>query len=150
HWTGTAAELRPDPAADSDLLTVLRPEYLARVKELGAHPHRSAEVHGLGTVDDPGFAGMYEAPALQVGATLRACSEVASGRRARAFNLGGGFHHAMPDRASGLCIFEDIAIGIRSLLDMDRDRRCLYVDLDAHHGDGVQAVFYEDPRVLTV
>src|SRR5207244_13051334 len=87
---------------------------------------------------------------LQVGATLRACSEVASGRRARAFNLGGGFHHAMPDRASGFCIFNDIAIGIRSLLDEHRVRRILYVDIDAHHGDGVEAVFYEDPRVLTI
>src|SRR2546428_5520399 len=93
---------------------------------------------------------MYEASALQVGATLRACSEVASGRRARAFNLGGGFHHAMPDRASGFCIFNDIAIGIRSLLDEHRVRRILYVDIDAHHGDGVQAVFYEDPPRLTM
>jgi len=145
-----AEELRPSPASEADILTVHRPEYVAKVKELGADPHGSSEAHGLGTVDDPVFAGMYEASALQVGATLRACSEVASGRRARAFNLGGGFHHAMPDRASGFCIFNDIAIGIRSLLDEHRVRRILYVDIDAHHGDGVQAVFYEDPRVLTV
>jgi acetoin utilization protein AcuC len=147
---GGAEEIRPAPAVEADILRVHVPDYVAKVKELGANPHGSSEAHGLGTPDDPVFAGMYEASALQVGATLRACEEVASGRRTRAFNLGGGFHHAMPDRASGFCIFNDVAIGIRSLLGERKVRRILYVDIDAHHGDGVQAVFYEEPRVLTI
>ncbi len=145
-----AEEIRPRSATESDILRVHAPEYVAKVKELGANPRGSSEAHGLGTLDNPVFAGMYEASALQAGATLRACKEVASGRRRRAFNLGGGFYHAMRDRASGFCVFNDIAIGIRSLLEDRGIRRILYVDIDAHHGDGVQAIFYEDPRVLTI
>lgn len=145
-----AEEIRPDSASQSDILRVHEPDYVAMVKELGSHPTRSSEVHGLGTPDDPVFAGMYEASALQAGATMRACEEVAAGRRTRAFNLGGGFHHAMPARASGFCIFNDLAIGIVSLLETHRLKRILYVDIDAHHGDGVQSIFYRDPRVLTI
>ena len=147
---GGAAEVRPEPAPESDLLRVHGAEYVAKVKELSADPSRTSEVHGLGTPDNPVFAGMYEASALQVGATLRACVEVATGRWNRAFNLGGGFHHAMPDKASGFCIFNDIAVGITSVLEAGRFRRVLYIDVDAHHGDGVQSIFYRDPRVLTI
>jgi len=145
-----AEEIRPESARESDILRVHEPDYVAIVKELGAHPNRTSEAHGLGTPDDPVFPGMYEASALQAGATMRACEEVATGRRTRAFNLGGGFHHAMPGRASGFCIFNDLAIGIVSLLEIHRLKRILYVDIDAHHGDGVQSIFYRDPRVLTI
>ena len=145
-----AEELRPEPAAESDIMRVHSPEYVTKVKDFSAHPAGSSPDHGLGTSDNPVFAGMYEASALQAGATRMACQEVATGRRTRAFNLGGGFHHAMPDKASGFCIFNDIAIGIVCLLEEHRLKRILYVDVDAHHGDGVQWIFYKDPRVLTI
>lgn len=145
-----ADEVRPEAAREADILRVHRRAYVAKVKELSSDPTGMSEVHGLGTVDDPVFAGMYEAAALQAGATLRACEEIASGRRTRVFNLGGGFHHAMPAKASGFCIFNDLAIGIVRLLEAHGFKRILYIDVDAHHGDGVQTIFYRDARVLTV
>jgi acetoin utilization protein AcuC len=143
-------ELRPDPAPDEAIARVHEPAYVDAVKRLSADPRGVSYEHGLGTADNPVFAGMYEASALQAGATLLACEEVASNRRARAFSVGGGFHHAMPDKASGFCILNDLAIGIRALLEDHGLERVLYVDIDAHHGDGVQAIFYEDPRVMTI
>lgn len=143
-------ELRPSPAPEDAIERVHERAYLDVVRKLGADPRGASYEHGLGTADNPVFAGMYDASVLQAGATLRACEEVASKRRARAFTVGGGFHHAMPGKASGFCILNDIAIGIRTLLDGHGVRRVLYVDIDAHHGDGVQAIFYEDPRVMTI
>jgi acetoin utilization protein AcuC len=72
-----------------------------------------------------------------------------SGERLHAANISGGLHHAMPDRASGFCIYNDVAVAIRWLLDQGAER-VAYVDVDVHHGDGVERVFYDDPRVLTV
>ncbi len=143
-------EIRPAAAEEAAVARVHGAEYLAVVKDLSVHPKGVSYEHGLGTADNPVFAGMYEAALLQVGGTLRACAEVASGARTRAMNLGGGFHHAMPDRASGFCLFNDLAVGMRSLLEDHGIRRILYVDIDAHHADGVQAIFDEDPRVLKI
>jgi acetoin utilization protein AcuC len=145
-----AEELQPEPAETGDILRVHTAEYVSTVQDLSVHPKGVAYDQGLGTADNPVFGGMYEAALLQVGGTLRACREVASGARTRAMNLGGGFHHAMRDKASGFCIFNDVAIGIQSLLDDHKLKRILYVDIDAHHADGVQSIFYEDPRVLTI
>ncbi|HYM40791.1 MAG TPA: acetoin utilization protein AcuC [Thermoplasmata archaeon] len=145
-----AEEIRPEPAPVPAVARVHAADYVSVVQDLSVHPKGVAYEHGLGTADNPVFPGMYEATLLQVGGTLRACEEVATGRRTRAMNLGGGFHHAMRDKASGFCIFNDVAIGIRSLLDDHGMRRVLYVDVDAHHADGVQALFYEDPRVFTI
>jgi len=145
-----AQELRPAPADERALRLVHSDEYLDVVRKLSRSPSDVSYAHGLGTPDNPVFAGMYEAAALQTGATRLACEEVASGRRLRAMNLGGGFHHAMPNRASGFCIFNDLGVGIKSLLEGDGIKRVLYVDVDAHHADGVQAIFYEDPRVMKI
>jgi len=145
-----AEEIRPEPAAAVEVSRVHTADYVSVVQDLSVHPKGVAYEHGLGTADNPAFGGMYEATLLQVGGTLRACKEVASGARTRAMNLGGGFHHAMRDRASGFCIFNDVAIGIQSLLEDHKLRRILYVDIDAHHADGVQSIFYEDPRVFTI
>ena len=145
-----ADEITPEPADGAAVLRVHDAEYVSVVRDLSDHPDGVSLRHGLGTADNPVFGGMYEASLLQVGGTLRACAEVASGRRQRAMTLGGGFHHAMRDRASGFCIFNDVAIGIRSLLEDHHLQRVLYVDVDAHHADGVQRAFYEDPRVLTI
>src|SRR5207237_2180549 len=104
---------------------------------------------GLGSDDNPVFLGMHEATAHVVGATLEAFRLVHSGEAAHAANISGGLHHAMPGRASGFCVYNDVAIGIRWLLDNGASR-VAYVDVDVHHGDGVERVFYDDPRVLTI
>ncbi len=148
--TKEAQEIRPAPAGGSLVGRVHAADYIAVVKDLSEHPQGVSYAHGLGTSDNPVFAGMYDAALLHVGGTVRACEEVVTGRLTRAMNLGGGFHHAMPARASGFCLFNDLAVGIRSLLEDHGVHRILYVDIDAHHADGVQAVFDEDPRVLKV
>ncbi len=145
----SAEERRPSPAPEHDVLAVHEAEYVRLVRRLSKDPRVPEPGHGLGPGDNPPFVGMYEAALLQAGGTLLACDLVLEGQAGRAYNLGGGFHHAMPARASGFCIFNDVAIGISHLLDRGI-RRVLYVDIDGHHGDGVQAMFYRDARVLTI
>jgi acetoin utilization protein AcuC len=135
----------PVPATDADLLRVHHPGYLDAVR--GAGPATST--HGFGTPDNPVFERMHEASALVAGATLRAAEAVWRGEAQRAVNVAGGLHHAMPDRASGFCVYNDPAVAIARLLELGAER-IAYVDIDVHHGDGVQEIFYDDPRVLTV
>ena len=149
-FNGHADALEPAPATDEDLRIVHERRYVDAVKELSAHPRPEAYEWGLGPGDNPIFEGMYEAAALQAGGTIAACEAVATGERPRAYNLGGGFHHAMPARASGFCIFNDVAVGLARLLKAGLAKRVLYLDIDAHHGDGVQEIFYDDPTVLTI
>jgi len=104
--------------------------------------------HGVGTAENPVFRGMYTYSALSVTASVAAARLVAEGGASSAFNPCGGFHHAHPDRASGFCYANDAAIAIMELA--GRGLRVAYVDIDAHHGDGVQEAFYSDPRVLTI
>ena len=92
---------------------------------------------------------MHHAAAHIVGATVEACRQVWSGESLHAANITGGLHHAMPDRASGFCIYNDVAVGIQYLLDQGAER-VAYVDVDVHHGDGVERIFWDDPRVLTI
>ena len=92
---------------------------------------------------------MHQAAAHVVGATVEACRQVASGESLHSVSITGGLHHAMPDRASGFCVYNDVAIGIQALLDAGVER-VAYVDVDVHHGDGVERIFWDDPRVLTV
>jgi acetoin utilization protein AcuC len=136
----------PKPADDATLTRVHRPEYLAAVKAAGS---RDTVGYGLNTPDNPVFDGMHESSALIAGATVAAAEAVWQGRARRAVNVAGGLHHAMPDRASGFCVYNDPAVAIARLLDLGAER-IAYVDVDVHHGDGVQAIFYDDPRVLTV
>jgi acetoin utilization protein AcuC len=139
--------LEPRPAPDAELERVHAASYLAAVRsapELG-----DDLAHGLGTDDNPIFWGMHEASCLVCGGSLLAAREIAEGRADRAVNIAGGLHHAMRTRASGFCVYNDVAVAISWLLDHGFDR-IAYVDVDVHHGDGVQAAFYADPRVLTV
>ncbi|MCJ7831851.1 MAG: acetoin utilization protein AcuC, partial [Actinobacteria bacterium] len=101
---------------------------------------------GIG--DNPIFPDMHEAASLVAGASIAAAADVHSGRAQHAFNPSGGLHHAMPSRAGGFCVYNDVAIAIAWLLERGVER-IAYVDVDVHHGDGVQQVFYSDPRVLT-
>ncbi|MDX6327524.1 MAG: acetoin utilization protein AcuC [Nocardioidaceae bacterium] len=136
-------------ASDDLLLTVHDEELVAAVRRAGEDPTRIDLERGLGTDDDPTFPGMHHASAHIVGATVEAARRVWSGEVLHAANITGGLHHAMPGRASGFCVYNDVAVGIRWLLD-NGATRIAYVDVDVHHGDGVERVFYHDPRVLTI
>jgi acetoin utilization protein AcuC len=144
------------PATDGELGLVHDPGYISVVRAAGAanpdgrRPDAATLLrHGLGTPDDPVFAGMHEASALVAGATLGAARALWSGSVQHAANIAGGLHHAMRGNASGFCIYNDPAIAISWLLDQGAER-IAYVDIDVHHGDGVQAAFWDDPRVLTI
>ena len=140
----------PAPVAADDVLrSVHGEEYLAAVKRLSNDPYQVDERHGLGSADNPTFEGMHQASAHVVGATVEACRRVWEGESVHAATIAGGLHHAMADKASGFCVYNDVAVGIRWLLDHGAER-VAYVDVDVHHGDGVEALFYDDPRVLTV
>ena len=137
----------PEPATAAQLERVHSPRYLAAVRDAPMQPWGIG--HGLGTDDNPIFWGMYEASALVAGSTLRAAQLVWNKEFDHAINIGGGHHHAMPGSASGFCVFNDLTVAIAWLLDHGA-QRVAYVDTDVHHGDGVQAAFYDDPRVMTV
>ena len=134
-------------AADEVLAMVHTDEYIAAVKAAG-RSGTTDELRGLGTEDNPSFDGMHEAAARMTQATVDAALAVWRGRARHGINLSGGMHHAMPDAASGFCIYNDAAVAIRQLLELGA-QRVMYVDIDAHHGDGVEKVFWDDPRVLT-
>ncbi|HWV27855.1 MAG TPA: acetoin utilization protein AcuC [Aeromicrobium sp.] len=137
------------PATEDELALVHTPQYIERVQHLSAHPHGSDMTLGLGSEDNPVFGHMHEASALIAGASVEAARRVWTGQAPRAVNISGGLHHAMPGHASGFCIYNDVALAIRWLLD-NGAHRVAYVDVDAHHGDGVQKMFWDDPRVLTI
>jgi acetoin utilization protein AcuC len=137
----------PRPATDDELLTAHEVDYLAAVRAASVDP--TFVGYGLGTSDDPVFPGMFDASALVVGGSLVAADAVASAAAEHAVNIAGGLHHAMPGYASGFCVFNDVVAAIRRLLATGIER-IAYVDVDVHHGDGVQAAFYDDPRVLTI
>lgn len=105
-------------------------------------------VHGLGTGDNPVFPGVYEWGMKVAGASIDCAKELLAGEAEVAFNFSGGLHHAMPARASGFCHINDIVLAINTLL--ASEKRVAYVDIDAHHGDGVQHAFYKTNRVLTI
>lgn len=145
------------PADSGELELIHDPGYIRMVKEAGdlaASRQRTPDAarllaYGLGTPDDPVFAGMHEASALVAGATLGAARAVLAGSAQHGASIAGGLHHAMRGNASGFCIYNDPAIAIAWLLGQGVER-IAYVDIDVHHGDGVQAAFWNDPRVLTI
>ena len=147
--TGERLRVVPAPQATEDqIATVHDAEMIEAVRRAG-HTGAAEPRIGLGSDDNPVFLGMHEAAAHVVGATLEAVRQVWTGESLHAANVTGGLHHAMPDRASGFCVYNDVAVGIRWLLDQGAER-VAYVDVDVHHGDGVEAIFWDDPRVLTI
>jgi acetoin utilization protein AcuC len=137
----------PEEASDQELQRIHDAGYIAAVREA---PMAGWDVgHGLGTQDNPIFDRMHEASARVVGSSLLAAGQIAAGVTDRAVSIAGGLHHAMRDRAAGFCVYNDVAVAISWLLDNGFER-IAYVDVDVHHGDGVQVAFYDDPRVLTV
>jgi acetoin utilization protein AcuC len=161
----------PPPATVAELELVHDPGYIEMVSRagrwaaaaVGAHAgaapagrhdgsarlRRAALMFGLGTEDNPIFPAMHEASALAAGATLAAARAVWSGDADHGASIAGGLHHAMRSSAAGFCVYNDPAIAIAWLLEHGA-QRVAYVDIDVHHGDGVQAAFWDDPRVLTI
>jgi acetoin utilization protein AcuC len=141
---------KPQSASDALLELVHDPSYLNAVRRAPDDMMgRLGLRYGLGTDDNPVFERMHESSALITGASLAAARAVHEGTAQHAVNLAGGLHHAMRDRASGFCVYNDPAVAISWLLAQGVSR-VGYVDIDVHHGDGVQAAFYDDPRVLTI
>ncbi|WP_449537274.1 acetoin utilization protein AcuC [Ferdinandcohnia sp. Marseille-Q9671] len=143
--------IKPRMATDEELELVHDPKFIEAVK-LAGEGKLSKEIgynYGIGTEDTPIFPGMHEASALLVGATLSAVDHVMSGKSEHALNLSGGLHHGFRGKASGFCVYNDSAVAIR-YMQKKYNVRVLYVDTDAHHGDGVQWTFYDDPDVCTL
>lgn len=146
-------EIDPGRATDEQIQTVHAPAYVAAVKRYSADPDLAAawEAANWGLAaggDTPAFAGMHEAAADICGASVTAALAVWNGDVDQVFCPGGGLHHAFANRAAGFCIYNDPAVAISALLDAGAER-VAYVDVDVHHGDGTQWIFYADPRVLT-
>lgn len=140
----------PVPATDHELYLAHEPSYVAAVTALSEGNTSIDPVPiGLGPGDTPAFPRMHSVAAAIAGGTLSATRIVMDGTADHAFNPGGGLHHAQRDRASGFCVYNDLVVGIAAAV-VEHGARVLYVDFDVHHGDGVQAAFYDDPRVLTV
>jgi len=136
-------------AEEKDLAAFHSEEYLNILKQANeGYPMGDAYFYGLGPGDNPIFPGLFNLSLLLTGATLQAVDFVADGKGEIAFNIAGGLHHAMRARASGFCYINDPVIGIMRLL--NRGKRVAYIDIDAHHGDGVQKAFYETNQVLTI
>ncbi|MCH7712521.1 MAG: acetoin utilization protein AcuC [Chloroflexi bacterium] len=138
------------PASEEELGWLHTQDYIEAVKRFSlGHSGQDMSrfnftIHG----DNPTYPGMYEAAALSTGGTLVAAEMVAQGQVDVAFNISGGLHHAAPGHASGFCVFNDPALAVKYFL--AQGWRVAYVDIDAHHGDGVQNAFFDDPRVLTI
>jgi acetoin utilization protein AcuC len=144
---GATTFMAPEPATDTELATVHQDHYLRLVRLLSDYPEAAAE-SGFDDRDTPPFYDMHEAGAVVAGGTLRAMERILAGDVLHALHPGGGLHHAFPGRAGGFCVYNDLAIAIRRA--RADGHRVLYVDIDAHHGDGVEAIFWDDPLVQTV
>ncbi|HEY3318424.1 MAG TPA: acetoin utilization protein AcuC [Coriobacteriia bacterium] len=144
------ALIRPDGADEAALELVHDADYIAAVREASAAPARFVPRMGLGTSDDPVFPGMHEASALVCGASIAALSAVLDEHVPRAFSMAGGLHHAHRSRAAGFCVYNDPAVAIAVARRDHPGLKVLYVDVDAHHGDGVQEAFYDSAEVMTI
>ena len=143
------ALISPQPAERADLLAYHAPEYADAVMRLGAGDASINQARfNFGPGDNPAYEGMYDAAALSTGATLTAVQALLDDEADVAFSISGGLHHAMPAYAYGFCVFNDPVIGIKRML--DAGMRVAYVDIDCHHGDGVQHAFYDTDAVMTV
>ncbi|WP_026693633.1 acetoin utilization protein AcuC [Peribacillus kribbensis] len=138
-------------ASDEELELVHDPGYVNAVRQAGRGtlPGNKAESYGLGTEDTPIFPNMHESSAELVGGTLTAADYVMTGKAEHALNLGGGLHHGFRGKASGFCVYNDSSVAIKYIQEK-YGARVLYIDTDAHHGDGVQWTFYDDPDVCTL
>ena len=130
------------PVATLEQIASVHDERLIEAVERSGRTGETDEAVGLGTDDNPVFRGMHEAAAHVVGASLEAFRQVWGGDSLHSANVTGGLHHAMRERASGFCVYNDVAVGIQWLLDQGA-QRVAYVDVDVHHGDGVERIFWD-------
>lgn len=147
----------PIMATLEDLYLVHDKEYVDAVKKYSKNPkeiigQHHGSIYGLGSLDNPVFSGMFEASSLAVGASITAAELVMddSNDINTSFNIAGGLHHAMEKLAHGFCIFNDVSVAIQKIRIKYPTIKVMYLDIDAHHGDGVQEAFYDDPDVLTL
>ena len=144
-----AAPIAAPAATREDILSVHGAEYVEAVEALDRGEARSdTDRFGLGTPDNPIFPGMDLAARWLAGGTLHGARLLMEGSHQRAFQLGGGLHHAQKSQAAGFCLYNDLAVAIQAFL--DHGWRVAYLDIDLHHGDGVQNLFYGNDRVLTI
>ncbi|MBN2156313.1 MAG: acetoin utilization protein AcuC [Candidatus Lokiarchaeota archaeon] len=148
---------KPKIATREELYLIHDKEYVDAVKKYSDNPQqivgeRPNSTFGMGSMDNPVFPGMFEASSMAVGASITAAEIVMEEENeiSTAFNIAGGLHHAMRNLAHGFCIFNDVSIAIQKIRVKYPDLKVMYLDVDAHHGDGVQAAFYDDPEVLTL
>ena len=147
--SGHSSVAAPREATKEELGWFHSPDYVDGVERIGAgQSDVDPNVYNLGPGDNPPYPGIYEAAALSTGGSLVAAEALISGSVDAAFNISGGLHHAMPDHAYGFCVFNDPVIAIHRFL--QQGMRVAYVDIDCHHGDGVQHAFYSTDRVLTI
>jgi acetoin utilization protein AcuC len=144
---GARRFIEPPHATDEQLQRLHDPAYVAEVRAFSDHPDLPSTM-GIGPGDCPAFYGMHEASAAIAGGSIEGVRRILAGETDHVFNPGGGLHHAMAWRASGFCIYNDVALGVAAA--RDAGHRVLYVDLDVHHGDGTQTLFWDDPEVLTL
>jgi acetoin utilization deacetylase AcuC-like enzyme len=168
HAENELTRLHGRPASDEELQLIHAPDYIAMIQRLSAADDQTpdkealfqeAERYGIEEGDTPAFPGMHTAAATVTGGTLVALNAVmgltngessaSTTQPLHVFHPAGGWHHAWADRASGFCIYNDIAVAIASVL-RSSEAKVAYIDFDAHHGDGVQNAFYDDPRVMTI
>ena len=150
--SGDVSRVAARRATTEEITAVHDPRFVQAVRAIdeGRAEPASGLSYGLGTPDDPIFPNMHEAAAMACGASVVAAEQVVRGEASTAFNPAGGLHHARRAEASGFCIYNDPAVAIARVLAMRPEWRVLYLDVDVHHGDGVQWIFYDDPRVTTV
>jgi acetoin utilization protein AcuC len=144
---GAERIVEPLVATDEQLQRLHDRRYVSQVRSFSEHPDQPSNM-GVGPGDCPAFYGMHEASSAIAGGSIQAVQQILAGDAEHAFNPGGGLHHAMASRASGFCIYNDVALGVAAA--RDAGHRVLYIDLDVHHGDGTQALFWTDPEVLTL
>jgi acetoin utilization protein AcuC len=147
---GRALLVEPGPIDDADLLRVHDADYIAAVRQAGASPSTWGGAFGIGPGDTPAFPRMHEASAEIAAATIRALADVVENRCQRSLSPAGGLHHAHRDHASGFCVYNDCAIAICHALMHNPGIKVAYIDVDVHHGDGVQDSFYDRSDVLTI
>ena len=141
--------VKPRPATEEEILRYHTRAYLEAVQGISrVDPSVDQGAFSFGPGDNPAYRGIYEAAGWSTGASLRGAELLAMDETDAAMSISGGLHHAMPGRASGFCVFNDPVIAIHALL--LRGLRVAYVDIDCHHGDGVQHAFYESDAVLTI
>jgi len=141
--------IQPEPVTPEDLEVIHSKDYIEVVEALSKGEERAeAEAYGFGTQDNPIVLGMTEGARYQAGGTLLGAKLLVENKTHKVLQFGGGFHHAHKSLAAGFCTYNDLALAIKYMT--DQGWHVAYLDVDVHHGDGVQEMFYSDENVMTI